>query len=147
MPPRQKTAARKSAASPPPPLELKETAEAPVSSPLTSVASSRIPSSIAAMATRSVQLSTFAAFRAALNKELASLAEQLRQRRTAGAGPLKEEEALQLVEGVKDVVGRPAEGEEVQQYKKDARKLAIERALEEMLFDVVSCIRSPVLLL
>ena len=102
-----------------------------------STSSSRIPSSIAAMATRSVQPST-SAFRAILNKELAAVAEKLRQRRAAGAGPLSEAEAQELVEGVMDVAGRPKEGEELQQYKQDARKLSIERALEEMLFDVVS---------
>lgn len=51
---------------------------------------------------------------------------------------LDEQVAGELVEGVLNAVGGPAEGDEVHEYEKNVRRATIERALEEMLFDVVS---------
>lgn len=152
MAPRKKaTSKRASAASTPVPIELPT--EQPPSSPLTSLnalgslpTTSRIPSSLnnGSAAARRAPPSAFTDFRTALNKELATVTEKLRQRRAVGAqAGLEEQVAGELVEGVIDAVGRSAEGDEVQEYEKNVRRAAIERALEEMLFDVVSCRRLP----
>lgn len=86
--------------------------------------------------------STFATFRSELRQELTTLSEKLRQRRAEGAEGLDEETAGQLVDEVLDAVGKPTEGEEAQEYKKTLRRSALERSLEEMLMDVVSCSHS-----
>lgn len=147
MAPRKKAVSkRSSAASTPTPIELPT--EQPPSSPLTSLSAlaslpttSRIPSSVNNDSTaRRAPPSAFTNFRTTLNKQLANVAEKLRQRRAEGAQDgLEEQGAGELVEGVIDAVGRLTEGDEVQEYDKNVRRAAIERGLEEMLFDVVSC--------
>lgn len=54
--------------------------------------------------------------------------------------PFSEEEISQLVEKIVDAVGRPNPDPEVLEdtWRKETRRLVIDKGLEEMLFDIVS---------